>query len=288
MKPMYEKIVTNPNSTWRTWLYEVSQLDFCWHYHPEYEIALTVNANGKRYVGDHIGEFIQYDLTMVGSNLPHTWTTDKNADNSKQHIYVIQIPAPWVESLVYSMPELESLKQLLHNSRRGITFDPIIIPRCLELCRAIKQTVGVEQITNLLYLLNILANDDAATMLSSPSFSVNTEPDPASEKLDKIIRYLHQHYCQPLKAEDVAQLVNMSTNHFHRFLKQRTEQTFTELVNQLRISKACTLLVNTTLPVTSISEQCGFNNISNFNRRFHQHRSCTPSQFRRSHKFQTV
>jgi len=75
--------------------------------------------------------------------------------------------------------------------------------------------------------------------------------------------------------------VHMSTNHFHRFIKQRTEQTFTGLVNQLRISKACSLLINTTMPITTISDTCGFNNTSNFNRRFLQLKDMPPSQFRK-------
>jgi AraC-like DNA-binding protein len=126
-----------------------------------------------------------------------------------------------------------------------------------------------------------MVDDQEAHVLSSTGYNVGITSDPSTDKLDKIISYLHQHYTENLKAEDLANLVHMSTNHFHRFIKQRTEQTFTELVNQLRISKACSLLINSQMPVTTVSDICGFNNISNFNRRFLQFKEMTPSKFRK-------
>jgi AraC-like DNA-binding protein len=54
-------------------------------------------------------------------------------------------------------------------------------------------------------------------------------------------------------------------------------------VNQLRISKACSLLINTGIPIMTISDQCGFNNVSNFNRRFLQYKKMTPSLFRKNY-----
>ena len=108
----------------------------------------------------------------------------------------------------------------------------------------------------------VVCNNDYAPMVFA---------DSATEKIDKVIAYIHEHYTQNLRAEQLAELVHMSTNHFHRFFKQRTEQTFTEFVNQLRVGKACSLLLTTDFPVSAISYRCGFNNISNFNRRFIQH-----------------
>jgi AraC-like DNA-binding protein len=138
-----------------------------------------------------------------------------------------------------------------------------------------------QRFISLMQILQLMANDIDAKSLSSTGYNISTTSDSSTDKLDKIIRHLHQNYTSNLKADDLAQLVHMSTNHFHRFIKQRTEQTFTELVNQMRISKACSLLINTAMPVTTISDTCGFNNISNFNRRFLQFKELTPSQFRK-------
>ncbi|PKG81520.1 hypothetical protein CXF85_18860 [Colwellia sp. 75C3] len=53
---------------------------------------------------------------------------------------------------------------------------------------------------------------------------------------------------------------------------------------QSRIGKACKLLIHTNALISVISDQCGFNNISNFNRRFLMIKGNTPKQFRKSIK----
>ena len=133
----------------------------------------------------------------------------------------------------------------------------------------------------LMQILQLMKADENSSVLASTAYKIVLTTDNSTDKLDKIIRYIHDHYTENLKADKVAELVHMSTNHFHRFIKQRTEQTFTEIVNQLRISKACSLLINSEKPITTISDMCGFNNISNFNRRFLQFKAMKPSEFRK-------
>jgi AraC-like DNA-binding protein len=53
-------------------------------------------------------------------------------------------------------------------------------------------------------------------------------------------------------------------------------------VNELRISRACRLLSETDTSITRISQDCGFENLSNFNRQFLRHTSRTPSQYRKN------
>jgi len=281
MKLMFEKVLATENSSWRYWLYQLDQIDFNWHYHPEYEIALTLNSFGQRYVGDSIENYGELDLTLLGPHLPHTWCSEKSIDGQDQEVYVAQIPVAWLETLT-SMPDLVALRPLLALSSRGIKFNQEVAKKSAVIFKAMADALPSQRLIGLLEILQLMHDDEAAQVLSSTGYDISITSDPSTDKLDKIIRYIHQHYTDNLRADDLAKLVHMSTNHFHRFIKQRTEQTFTELVNQLRISKACSLLINTSMPVTTISDLCGFNNISNFNRRFLQFKELTPSQFRNS------
>lgn len=281
MKLMFEKVLPTENSSWRYWLYQLGQIDFNWHYHPEYEIALTLNSFGQRYVGDNIENYGELDLTLLGPHLPHTWCSAKAIDGQDQQVYVAQIPVAWLDKLT-SMPDLVALRPLLALSSRGIKFSQCVAERSAEIFKAMANALPSQRLIGLLEILQLMHDDEYAQTLSSTGYDIAITSDPSTDKLDKIIRYIHQNYTENLRADDLAKLVHMSTNHFHRFIKQRTEQTFTELVNQLRISKACSLLINTNMPVTTISDVCGFNNISNFNRRFLQFKELTPSQFRKS------
>ncbi len=278
---MFEKVLPTENSSWRYWLYQLDQIDFNWHYHPEYEIALTLNSYGHRYVGDSIENYGELDLTLLGPHLPHTWCSADVINGQDQEVYVAQIPVSWIEQLT-SMPDLVALRPLLALSSRGIKFSQEVARKSAIIFKNMAKAQPSQRLIGLLDILQLMHDDSNLQVLSSTGYDVAILSDPSTDKLDKIIRYIHQHYTENLRAEDLAKLVHMSTNHFHRFIKQRTEQTFTELVNQLRISKACSLLINTSMPVTTISDVCGFNNISNFNRRFLQFKELTPSQFRKN------
>ena len=70
----------------------------------------------------------------------------------------------------------------------------------------------------------------------------------------------------------MAGLVNMSESAFSHFFKKRTNISYITFVNNMRISKACQLLANTTL--------CGFNNKSNFIRIFTKKKNMTPIEYR--------
>lgn len=49
-----------------------------WHYHPEYELVLVLKSQGRRMVGDHIGNFQEGDLVCMGPYLPHVWVNESS------------------------------------------------------------------------------------------------------------------------------------------------------------------------------------------------------------------
>lgn len=285
---MFEKILPSENSSWRYWLYKLERIEFNWHYHPEYEIALTLNSQGQRYVGDNIDSYNELDMALLGPHLPHTWCSSADVDGKPQQVYVAQIPVGWIESLVFGMPDLSGFKTLLELSRRGIKFGPETVKKSARIFRKMQHGNASQRFIGLIKIFQLMLEDKEKKVLSSEGYTISLTSDPSSDKLDKVIRHIHQNYTTKLSAESVAKLVHMSTNHFHRFFKQRTEQTFTEVVNQLRISKACSLLINSHMPISTISDTCGFNNTSNFNRRFIQFKAMKPSEFRQIYKGKVV
>lgn len=283
MKPMYEKVLPTENSSWRYWLYELDEIPFNWHYHPEYEICLTLNSRGQRYIGDNINSYDDLDLVLLGPKLPHTWCSKELISSDQQHLtYVAQLPTLWMDE-VAQMPELKSLADLLFRSKRGVEFSVETARICKQKFEAMETASPMQRLIGLFEILQLMVDDPDARPISSDGYAPVTFPDSNIEKIDKVIAHIHQNYTADLCAEQMAELAHMSTNHFHRFFKQRTEQTFTEFVNQLRIGKACSLLLTTGLPISTISYRCGFNNISNFNRRFLQLKNCTPREFKRSY-----
>ena len=72
-----------------------------------------------------------------------------------------------------------------------------------------------------------------------------------------------------------------SKTHFIADFKQHTGSSCTEFIIQVRLNKACDMLINTSNPVLEIATAVGFNNLSNFNRQFKRYYELTPSQYRK-------
>lgn len=291
MKPLCEKVLPDENSSWRFCRYEWERMELNWHYHPEYEICLTLNSQGMRYVGDHIARYGDFDLVIIGPDMPHGWQSEADFGiTSNEVVYVAQIPAQWLHQVVSEQKELASLETLLTNAKRGILFSPASAQQAHSIFKAMETANPFKRYILLFELLALLQQDNQQELLSSTLFTQGNKLDFTVRKLDKVIEFIYDNYTQDLSAEKLAKLAHMSTNHFHRFFKKRTEKTLTEFINQLRIAKACKLLISNQSPISIISDQCGFNNLSNFNRRFIQFKGITPSIFRQrfSHKQRAI
>jgi transcriptional regulator GlxA family with amidase domain len=68
-----------------------------------------------------------------------------------------------------------------------------------------------------------------------------------------------------------------------RFFKSRTGKTFIDTLNEVRLGHATRLLIDTTNSINEVAYQCGFNNMSNFNRIFKKKKDSTPKEFRQTY-----
>ena len=115
MRPLFEK-VTVPEGV--SWSFLNRRLDdgipFQWHYHPEFELTLTLNSRGQRYIGDSIASYDDGDLVLLGPNLPHTWCSAERLDPREPHIALVMwFTEGWAESVTASLVEMRAVRSLL-------------------------------------------------------------------------------------------------------------------------------------------------------------------------------
>jgi AraC-like DNA-binding protein len=150
----------------------------------------------------------------------------------------------------------------------------------MKLMQKIADSSGMTRLGHFFILLELLAASDDFQLLSGTTASQLSD-DHAVERTNKAVEYIFTHYARDLSLEEVAEHLGMKPTYFSRVFKQATGRTFVEFVNRLRISKSCELLADGEKPVTDVCFESGFNNISNFNRRFQKLKGMTPSHYRR-------
>lgn len=98
--------------------------------------------------------------------------------------------------------------------------------------------------------------------------------------VDKAMNYIKEHYAEDLKAAEIAKLINISPNYFSLLIKQATGKHFNELLNEIRINHAKSLLKETNYKIFQIGEMVGYKNYKYFVQIFKKLTSVSPSKFR--------
>ncbi|MDE7366375.1 MAG: AraC family transcriptional regulator, partial [Lachnospiraceae bacterium] len=106
----------------------------------------------------------------------------------------------------------------------------------------------------------------------------------ASQPIISAIHYIREHINQPLKADDIAAHVNLSTSYFLKRFKAETGSGLSEFITKTKIDEACILLSYTDKSLTEISNYLYFSSQSHFQNVFKKITGVTPGQYRNTKK----
>ena len=254
-----------------------AKFDYPVHYHTDYEINLVLNASGTRIVGDNEEPFGKVDLVMTGPNLPHAWKSDCIEGH---HVITIQFPEKILEYQILQKRLFSSIKGLLVESRRGLSFtDAADLPVVEKIIRLTRMQ-GFQTALEFLSILYSLSIANRQVLVSNQYDQSAIVSSAKSRRVLKVCDYIEKHYEESVKLADVSSLVNMSESAFSHFFKKKTGCSFIDYLNNIRIAKAAMMLSDTTQSINEICYSCGFNNTSNFIRIFKKIKGTTPSEYR--------
>jgi AraC-like DNA-binding protein/quercetin dioxygenase-like cupin family protein len=280
MKPIFQRLTSAPDEGFAFKVIRAAGFDCPWHFHDEYELILVQKSSGYRMVGDNLKPLMPGDLVLIGPNLPHIWQNDERGlgGGTRVHAVLIQFEekllADWLR-----LPALTPLRQLLQRAALGVEVTGHTRQRVAELMVEMSKLRGLSRIAQFLLVLDALARSHECRQISSPGF-INLNNPFNQARMNVVFRFINEHLDHPVSLPQVAELVHLSAGAFSRFFHVHTGKTFPVFVNELRIGRACRLLVESELGVAEIAEACGFANLSNFNRQFMRLKRLTPRAFR--------
>ena len=261
--------------------YETKSFSY-WHHHPEYELVLILRGKGKRMVGDNIDRFRQNDLVLVGSYLPHAWMCDREYNEHPSgfqgEAVVYQFLHDFLGSQFFEIPENRGLKLLLAESSGGLKFTGKTKEKIMALMIQSCSMDGPDQLHALFSIFNILSKTKEYTVLSSPGF-MDPYHQEGNLNMQKAIEYIFLNFHKEVTIKEMLKITNMSNTAFCIAFKRINRMTFKEYLLNIRIGYACKLITNGSLNISQIANNCGFENISNFNRQFKKIKGITPSKF---------
>lgn len=284
MKPIVAKLSTSPQSSFKYKWIRLDAFEFNWHCHPEFELMLILKSKGKRFVGDNISYYQDGDLVFVGSNLPHTIYSpaETSGKQTKHEAILIQFIENFAGLRFADAPELKHIYRLFNRASCGIQIIGKTRAKIAKKMIRMNSLKGIDRLVQLMVILDLLGKADERDqkVLSSIEFAYNLQPNQQS-RIDRVCTYINQHYKEELRLEEAATIAAMSTTAFCRFFKKSTGKTFVDYVNELRIGHACRLLIESEMTIAEICFEAGFNNVSNFNRRFSERFHISPREYRK-------
>jgi AraC-like DNA-binding protein len=257
-----------------------------WHHHPEYELVLILKGKGKRMIGDNIDRFKPNDLVLVGSYLPHAWLCDReyneHPDGFKGEAIVIQFLHDFLGSQFFEIPENNHLKLLLSESSRGLKFTGKTRQKIASFMTESYTLDGIDRLYTLFSIFKILSKSKEYVMLSGPGFMKPYHKE-GNEPMQKAIEYIFLNFHKKVTMKEMLNITNMSNTAFCIAFKRINRMTFKEYLLNTRIGYSCKLITNGSLTISQIANNCGFENLSNFNRQFKKLKGITPSIFKQNY-----
>ena len=119
----------------------------------------------------------------------------------------------------------------------------------------------------------------------SAALSYHTQKDAVdvatAKKIDQWIK--NKGWAEDLNQEEVARIMNLSSEQLGHYFRTRTGQSFLRWRRQLRIEEAQRLLLaDRKMPAALVGEAVGISDKSNFRRQFKELTGCTPAEWRQS------
>ena len=240
------------------------------HFHDSYEIYYLLSGNRRYLVKNDLFDVYPGDFVLIPNMTIHRTLNIPGEQDDKYHARYLLSPSgdmipdvflPLFEHHHYRIPKeqqnaiMACFSDIAFNSKHRDSYSDIANQ------------------ANLIKILTILARHN---FLDSGTQAVS--------KTDIMMRqaaaYIKENCDKVLTLQSVADHFEISREYFSTKFKSSTGFGFNDYLNQMRISKASTLLLSTNLPIASISELCGFNDSNYFANVFRKNLGLTPSQFR--------
>ncbi len=271
MKPQLLKVASGPAHSFSVRQDIQPDINNKWHYHKEVEIIHFKRGAGTQFIGDSIQRFQAGDTVILGANLPHYWRFDEVYFSGESHepvdILVTHFCEDFWGDAFLNLPENKSIKGLLERAQQGLKISGYNQPKIVELLEGMLQSEGPERLTFLIQTLTEISKSDKQEAISSVNFKY-TLAEKESDKINDIYNYSMANLSRKITLEEVAAVAGISANSFCRFFKSRTRKTYSEFLNEIRVGRACMLLIDNNLNVKQVCFESGFNNFASFHKCF--------------------
>ncbi|MBB6108372.1 AraC-type DNA-binding protein [Mucilaginibacter lappiensis] len=282
IKASYEVLQPANSQSFLVRKFDKLAFDAPYHFHEEYELTCVIRGTGKRYVGSHMEDFVSGDLVLLGPNLPHCWKLESGEIPIEDaSAIVIQFNDAFLGDEFFNKFELQHIKQLFQKSACGILFHSDTQKEVKELLlKLADEKSNFRILISLLEILQRMASSDEYILLDQHRV-IAQRSLAERERINPVLAYLVENFRKQVSLDAAASIANMTTNAFCKYFKKVTRKTFMETIIEYRLNYAIQQLVQTDKPISEISFESGFGDVSHFYKMFKAKMHLSPLNYRK-------
>lgn len=252
-----------------------------WHWHDELEIAYVTQGEVTALVPEAQIPLAPGEGIFLNRSVLHAYSAV-----AESHLPNLL----FLPSLLYGSQESifrkKYMNPLLSSSRlTHVILKPNVAWQADVLNRA-SEVFALLQEKDFGYEFRVRAALSEALLLLLRHTSCEADASPQTqtenERLRTMLRFIRQHYCEPIRIEQIAASANVSRRECMRCFQKGIRTSPIQYVIDLRIQKARRLLSETALPLSDIGASCGFSDQSYFIKTFRERSGLSPSAFRKN------
>ncbi len=252
------------------------------HQHPETQIMFIERGEGTLIAGDYVGRFAAGDIFLIGGGQSHVFRNDekyyRSAGKKNVQATSIYFDEKYAGESFWQLDELREVKKFLARAGVGIRIESETKVSVSKLIHELKTSKRINKLILFLQLLHELTYSNHLISLSVAPLPSN--PQIAEEKrMNDVLHFTFMQSHRKIKISEVAEVANLSSEAFCRYFKLRTRKTYTNFLNEVRISNACKMLIEGNQNIQTICFDSGFQNLSHFNRTFKRVTGKTPKGY---------
>lgn len=255
------------------------------HCHPELELVYIKKSYGKRIIGNCVEPFEAGDMVFLGPNIPHIWLNDElyyqGISNMDAVSIVVYFNKGIFSDIFYQLQETNKVNLLFSKAARGLSVSGKTNQQIAQLLENLTVKKDFDIIVGLLEILSILADSQDLSYINSEVYG-SAGIAPQSDRLTDVFRYVKEHYGEDISLRCIAAVANLTPQSFCRLFKNRTKKHFVEYLNEVRVSNACKLLMESDKSMSQVAFSCGYRTVSNFNKLFKKITGLTPKEYRKN------
>lgn len=281
LKPTLESLQTFTGSSFLVRRFNEKAFSAPYHFHPEIELTLILKGEGKRYVGNNMSHYTTGDLILLGPNLPHCWKSEKiTKGRINASSVVLQFRQDCLGKDFFEKKELLYVAKLLQKSVHGIQFQKLPAAAAGKKLEELEdQADPFKKLLGFLELLQLLAKSKETILLDKQKNKASFSPTDHS-RINNVMAYVVDHFKKEITLEKAAAVAGMTPTAFCKYFKRLTRKTFIETVMDYKINYAMQQLVNTDHPISHISYESGFGDVSHFYKTFRNRKNLSPLRYR--------